>query len=108
MSWDISSYESWKYDEIPLGCVAPEPGTSRLVQTGGWRTDRPVWDASVCKNCLICWVYCPDASIEVKDGQMTGIDYEHCKGCGVCARECKFGAISMVNEQDAKQSEVQA
>ena len=23
-------------------------------------------------------------------------------------RECKFGAISMVNEQDAKQSEVQA
>ena len=53
-------------------------------------------------------MYCPDASIEVKDGQMTGIDYEHCKGCGVCARECKFGAISMVNEQDAKQSEVQA
>ena len=42
MSWDISSYDSWKYDEIPLGCVAPEPGTSRLVQTGGWRTDRPV------------------------------------------------------------------
>ena len=36
------------------------------------------------------------------------INPDFCKGCGVCARECKFGAISMVNEQDAKQSEVQA
>lgn len=108
MAWDISNFDSWTYDDVPLGCVAPEGGVSVQVETGGWRTDRPVWDEQACRSCMICWVYCPDASIQVCDGRMVGIDYFHCKGCGICAHECKFGAIAMVNEQDAKQKEANA
>ena len=40
-----------------------------------------------------------DASIQVADGKVTGIDYDHCKGCGICSKECKFGAITMEAEK---------
>ena len=75
---------------------------------------RPVLDEAACTRCLLCYMQCPDGTVyKVADEGARGsvtlrIDYDFCKGCGVCARECKFGAISMVNEQDAKQAEVQA
>jgi pyruvate ferredoxin oxidoreductase delta subunit len=28
------------------------------------------------------------------------IDYEYCKGCGICAEECPSKAISMKEESD--------
>jgi pyruvate ferredoxin oxidoreductase delta subunit len=28
------------------------------------------------------------------------IDYEYCKGCGICAEECPADAIKMVEEGD--------
>jgi len=34
-----------------------------------------------------------------------GIDYEHCKGCGICARECPRKAVSMVEEAEARKEE---
>jgi len=49
---------------------------------------------------MLCWVNCPDSSILVDNGTMTGIDFDHCKGCGVCAVECRFDAIHMVAEHD--------
>ena len=30
------------------------------------------------------------------------ITYDYCKGCGICANECKKGAITMVPEGGAK------
>jgi pyruvate ferredoxin oxidoreductase delta subunit len=48
-------------------------------------------------------VYCPDVSIITEDKVMVGIDYDHCKGCGVCVNECKFGALKMITESEAKE-----
>jgi pyruvate ferredoxin oxidoreductase delta subunit len=47
-------------------------------------------------------VYCPEGSIIVEDGKVIGIDMKHCKGCGICAKECpeKIKAIKMVNENE--------
>jgi pyruvate ferredoxin oxidoreductase delta subunit len=101
-TWDISNNENWTPDELPKGDVVLEAGNSTQYITGGWRSQRPVWKADACKHCLLCWMHCPDSSILVADGKVTGIDYDHCKGCGVCVHECKFGALEMVSEADAK------
>ena len=64
--------------------------------TGTWRSQRPVYDASLCNGCLICWLYCPESAISRED---CSIDYAYCKGCGICAVECAKNAIQMVKEE---------
>jgi len=90
--------KGWR--EMPIGLVL-EAGTSKEFETGDWRSDKPIWDAKKCTHCMICWIYCPDTAILVKDGKIQGIDYHYCKGCGICAEECppKIKAISMVREE---------
>jgi 2-oxoacid:acceptor oxidoreductase delta subunit (pyruvate/2-ketoisovalerate family) len=49
-----------------------------------------------CSNCDNCYGYCPDnAIIKRADGSLE-INYDYCKGCGICATECPCGAIKMV------------
>lgn len=86
--------------EIPIGGIVTEPGTAAEYNTGSWRTRRPVLDKEKCINCMTCWISCPDSCIKISDGKVEGIDYDHCKGCGICAEECpkKVKAITMVDE----------
>lgn len=83
-----------------------EGGTAEAFLTGSWRSDRPVWDKNKCIHCLNCWISCPDSSIKIAPDEkrvtvVTGIDYDHCKGCGICAAECppKIKALSMEQEK---------
>ncbi len=88
--------KNWK--EIPQGGLITEAGNARKYNTGSWRTFKPVIDKSKCINCLQCWVFCPDSSIKVKDGKMDGFDYDHCKGCSICAQICPVKCIKMEKE----------
>ena len=90
--------KSWK--EIPIGVLIVEPGTSKTYKTGSWRSFKPIWYEDRCIQCLACWNSCPEPSIFVEDGKVTGIDYDFCKGCGICAKVCpkKANAIEMVPE----------
>ena len=65
--------------------------------TGSWRTERPVLDESRCIDCLFCWMYCPEGSIK-RGEKVVYIDYQYCKGCGICMNECPPKAITMVKE----------
>ncbi len=72
-----------------------DPGWSCDNLTGGWRTLRPKLDSELCINCDLCWLFCPEGCID-RDGYEINFDY--CKGCGICAEECRPGAIVMERE----------
>jgi len=88
--------KGWK--DIPIGGLILEPGNAINYKTGSWRTFKPIRDEEKCTHCLLCWIYCPDSSIIVEEGKVKGIDYEHCKGCGICSTQCPVKAIKMVKE----------
>ena len=73
-------------------------GTAKSYETGSWRSHRPVLDKEQCVNCMTCWVFCPDNSIVVENGEVLGFKLTHCKGCGICSVECSKQAITMVRE----------
>ena len=89
----------WK--DIPIGGLITDAGNSFRYKTGDWRSERPFVDKAKCINCLQCWVYCPDGSVLVENEKMAGYDYDHCKGCGICAHICPVKAIEMVSEEKA-------
>ena len=94
-AWDVSDVDTWGPDKHELGAVIPEAGNSMDNPTGDWRTMVPVFDLEKCDGCMLCYFYCPDASIIIEGGKATRVDLEHCKGCGVCANECPNCAIVM-------------
>jgi len=87
------------YKDLPHAPITYED-TVEAFKTGSWRTFRPIYEESKCKKCWICWKFCPDVSIVVKeDGSGIIFDYDHCKGCGICAAECPAKCITMVSEE---------
>ncbi|CAG7839763.1 ferredoxin [Clostridium novyi B str. ATCC 27606] len=98
MSKKMNVTSESKWNEIPIGGQIIEAGNSVEFNTGDWRSMRPVWHEDKCKHCMFCWAVCPDMSIIVKNEKVIGIDYDHCKGCGVCTKQCKFGALEFVAE----------
>jgi 2-oxoacid:acceptor oxidoreductase delta subunit (pyruvate/2-ketoisovalerate family) len=52
-----------------------------------------------CFGCDNCFGVCPDNAVLKIDGAHGyAIDYDYCKGCGLCVAECPCGAIEMVPE----------
>ena len=53
-----------------------------------------------CFGCDNCFAVCPDnAVLKLDSAGHYDIDYDFCKGCGLCAHECPCGAIDMVPEE---------
>ena len=65
----------------------------------GWRTLRPVVNVDKCTGCLKCYMDCPDGCVFKVDEKNVEIDYDFCKGCGICSKSCKFEAIEMMPER---------
>jgi len=80
---------SWK--ELEEAAVV-KGGTSSAYVVSGWRVRKPMIDETK------CWIYCPEPAIVRHEGGKVTIDYDHCKGCGICETECPLKAISMVME----------
>lgn len=80
--------------------------SSSNAYVGDWRVMKPVWNPDVCINCQTCWVYCPDSAIITKDKAIVGIDYNHCKGCGICTEVCPTNpkALMLFNEHESNEN----
>ena len=69
------------------------------LDTGSWRTARPVLEKEKCNYCGLCALFCPPQCMRDR-GDHYEVDLTFCKGCGICATECPRKALSMVSEGD--------
>lgn len=97
---------------ITRGAVIPSGGTSIENKTGNWRTFRPVIKYNECIRCYTCWQFCPEPAIIKVSGEKypaahpslikkdaVEINYDYCKGCGICVNECPRKCIEFLKEE---------
>jgi pyruvate ferredoxin oxidoreductase delta subunit len=106
MGWDelIQGAACFSFEgEIDGTVVETQPENRKYAETnsmnkyvGDWRVIKPVWQVDLCIDCQNCWLYCPDTSIISRDKEMVGIDYDHCKGCGICVEVCPTNPKSLL------------
>ena len=91
----MTKQRGWK--DVPTAGVCWVPATEYI--TGDWRTFKPTLEQAKCNKCLMCYIYCPDGAVEWRPevGEIE-FNYKYCKGCGICANECRQEAIKMVLE----------
>lgn len=104
---EVAPPKKLAWHEILPGASIPATGNFSANKTGTWRTERPILDLEKCIHCLSCSQACNDDSILTRFGEdglekVTGIDYDHCKGCAACVTVCPSKAIHMVPETETK------
>jgi 2-oxoisovalerate ferredoxin oxidoreductase delta subunit len=83
--------------ELTESCIARP---ARPGRTGAsWRIFKPVLDLEKCTKCYLCWKFCPDMAVDIDDEGWPWINYELCKGCGICVNECRPEALKLVREE---------
>jgi 2-oxoacid:acceptor oxidoreductase delta subunit (pyruvate/2-ketoisovalerate family) len=111
---EIAGFEmlnTWYYSDAPR-TVQPQLEAERRRSSfeevvGGLDRENALYEARRCLSCGNCFScdncygVCPDNAV-IKlgaPGERYEIDYDYCKGCGICVAECPCGAIEMVPEQ---------
>ena len=109
---DYDRLTTWYYSDAPP-TVRPRIEAARRSDTfdeivHGLDESTALYEARRCLSCGNCFEcdncfgVCPDNAIVKlagpRDGRMYAIDYDYCKGCGLCVEECPSGAISIVPE----------
>jgi pyruvate ferredoxin oxidoreductase delta subunit len=89
---------TWK--DIEVGAISTEPGSASEYKTGDWRSRRPTYDFSKCIKCAICQTFCPEGAIKPNKEGYYEANLYHCKGCGICSKECPTKVITMVEEKE--------
>jgi 2-oxoacid:acceptor oxidoreductase delta subunit (pyruvate/2-ketoisovalerate family) len=100
---------TWYYADAPhavrprLEAARRTSGFEEVVQ--GLDAETAAYEARRCLSCGNCFEcdncygVCPDnAVIKLGPGKRFEIDYDYCKGCGICVAECPSGSILMVPE----------
>jgi pyruvate ferredoxin oxidoreductase delta subunit len=85
--------------KISIGAVITEPGSTLRCKTGAWRVFRPKLIKEKCIKCYKCWQSCPDNAIKINEKGEISIDYDYCKGCMICVKECPAKAIEREAER---------
>ena len=74
--------------------------TASFTESGALEEGERCFSCGTCNECENCYVFCPDASVIKKEEIFSHqVDYDFCKGCGICFSECPRGAISLKEEE---------
>ena len=110
---ELASYDllnTWYYAEAPA-TLRPHLELARRTTSfdevvGGLDESTALFEARRCLSCGNCFEcdncygVCPDnAVIKLGPNGPYAIDYDYCKGCGLCVAECPCGAIAMEPER---------
>ncbi|MBA4393776.1 MAG: hypothetical protein C0407_09515 [Desulfobacca sp.] len=64
------------------------------------REAKRCFNCGLCNQCDNCRLFCPDLSVIREDtSQGRRINYDYCKGCGICVVECPRNAMVLEEEQ---------
>ncbi len=108
---DFETLNTWYYSDAPrthrprLDVVRRQSTFEEVVQ--GLDVSNALFEARRCMSCGSCFScdncygVCPDNAVLKlgEPGERYAIDYDFCKGCGLCVAECPSGAIEMVPER---------
>ena len=105
----FTDLNTWYYTDAPHA-VRPRLEAARRVSdftevVGGLDAGTALYEARRCLSCGSCFScdncygVCPDNAVR-KTADGYEIDYDFCKGCGLCVAECPCGAIELVPEPD--------
>jgi Fe-S-cluster-containing hydrogenase component 2/CRP-like cAMP-binding protein len=83
-------------DECTRACADSHDGNARLLREGMRFGDFLV--ATSCRSCHkpYCMEGCPVDAIHRRGDHLEVVIEDHCIGCGLCERNCPYGAIHMV------------
>jgi 2-oxoacid:acceptor oxidoreductase delta subunit (pyruvate/2-ketoisovalerate family) len=109
---ELATFEklnTWYYSDAPrterpeLERIRRQTNFEEVV--GGLTEENALFEARRCLSCGNCFEcdncfgVCPDnAVIKLGPGLRYEFDFDFCKGCGICVKECPCGAITMVPE----------
>jgi len=104
---NMNYFEPRPRQHAPVLPVAERSGEAEVI--GGLTPQQAAQESQrclSCGNCLACdncWTLCPDVAVlktrrPAEDGSHYVFDYDFCKGCGLCARECPTAYIMMEAE----------
>jgi 2-oxoacid:acceptor oxidoreductase delta subunit (pyruvate/2-ketoisovalerate family) len=109
---EFEQLNTWYYADAPK-TVQPQLEMVRRQSTfdevvGGLDESTALFEARRCLSCGNCFAcdncygVCPDNAV-IKTGPAAPyayeVDYDFCKGCGICVEECPCGAIEMQPEE---------
>ena len=105
----LASLNPWYYSDAPHEMRPRVEAARRTADfaevVGGLSSETALYEARRCLSCGNCFGcdncigVCPDnAVLRIDSGHGYAIDYDYCKGCGLCATECPCGAIVMEPE----------
>ena len=58
------------------------------------------FNCGVCNRCDNCYLFCPDIAV-MREQDLAGrhVNYDYCKGCGICVVECPRNAMTLEEEE---------
>ncbi len=102
---DLNVFYFLHQKRVTVSRIAVEKSRSSFIEVNKTLIDKRAleeadrcFSCGACMHCDVCLIFCPDVAIHKNESGEYSIDYDHCKGCGICVSECPRGAMELIPE----------